>query len=329
MLYTFDNILPLLKDSGLTGRGGASYPVWKKWQMVHESVGDQKYVVCNGSEGEPGVFKDYHLLKNFPEKVVQGVKIAVEALEATKAFLYLRSKYFHELHQSLSTLSIGSPIECFEETGGYLAGEETTLINAIQGNYLEPAIKPPFPPQEGLWDKPTLVNNVETFYTIANILSGEYKQTRWYSITDKDGNKTCVELPISYTAKQVLEETKTLPDKPFFVQLGGGASGPIMLPEELDIPVGGSGAIIIYDRMSIDTTALMKTWANFFHTENCDKCIPCREGAYRIKEMLDTNTVDQKKLDDLFFTLENTSYCALGKSIPVPFRTLMEKIIHL
>ena len=326
--YQYKTIVKLLEASGLTGRGGASYPTWKKWQLVHESANDEKYVVCNGSEGEPGVFKDHHLLTNFPQIVVQGVKIAVEALEVTKAFLYLRSKYFHEFKTTLDPLCTGYPIECFEETGGYLAGEETTLIAAIQGNYLEPASKPPFPPQSGLWDKPTLISNVETFYTVAKIVAGDYKQTRWYSITDKDGKKQCIELPVTYTAKQVLQETGTLPEKAFFVQLGGGASGPIMLPEELNQPIGGSGAIIVYDKATTDTTQLMKTWAEFFHTENCDKCIPCREGAYRIKEMLGKNTLDLKILNDLFFSLENTSYCALGKSIPLPFQTLLQKILN-
>jgi NADH:ubiquinone oxidoreductase subunit F (NADH-binding) len=208
-----------------------------------------------------------------------------------------------------------------------LAGEETTLLNAIEGRErLEPRIKPPFPPQEGLWGYPTLINNVETFYFVSKIAKNEYKNTRFYSISGDVKNKGVFELSADCSIKQTLMETENYPNFDFFAQVGGGASGEILLEKELGRPVCGSGAILIFNKKKINPIALMKKWADFFIKENCDKCVPCREGTIRIKEILKEKKINKKKLQDIFFALKETSFCAFGKSVPLPFESLLSKV---
>jgi NADH:ubiquinone oxidoreductase subunit F (NADH-binding) len=321
------DIIQKLKEENLLGRGGAGFPTWQKWEMVKNAISDKKYIVCNGSEGEPGVFKDDFILKNYAEEVVRGIKIALETINNSSAYIYLRKDYYNKLKVKLEKLTQGVPITIFQETGGYLAGEETTLINAIEGKKrLEPKIKPPFPPQAGLFSCPTLINNVETFYFVSKIAKGEYKKTRFYSISGDIKNKGVFESPENYSITEVLERTKNYPNFDFFIQVGGGASGEILLKEELDRTVCGAGAIIVFNKKKTNLISLMKKWADFFAKENCDKCVPCREGIFRIKDMLKKGKIDQKEIEDILFVLKETSFCALGKSSAIPFASLLNKV---
>ena len=172
-----NNIIQKLKKAKLTGRGGAGFSTSLKWEMVRQAKGDKKYVVCNASEGEPGVKKDWYLLEKYPEKVIDGMMIAIKYLKADEAFLYLNPDYYEKLKNKLKPLILHLPIKLFKKDhlAGYVGGTETTALNHIEGHKIEPKLRPPFPVTNGLWGMPTLVNNVETFYDVSLINSGKYK----------------------------------------------------------------------------------------------------------------------------------------------------------
>ncbi len=321
------SIIEKLKASNLLGRGGAAYPTWQKWTAVKEAKADKKYIICNASEGEPGVYKDGFILENYPEELINGLKIALETIDHSRAYLYLRHGYYQRFKKNLEKLTRGLPITLFEKSGHYISGEETTVIATIEGKRQEPSLKPPFPTQAGLWGYPTLINNVETFYYVSKIEKDSYHQTRLYSVNGEVENGGVYELPLNWPIEKVLKETKNWPGFDFFVQAGGGAAGEILLPEELGQPIAGAGAIIVYHRQKTNPLTLMKKWAIFFMDGNCDKCVPCREGVFRIAEMLESEKVDRKIIDDLCFVLEKTSFCPLGRSTVIAFRSLTNKLL--
>ena len=326
------DIISKLKESGLTGRSGSGFPTGLKWETVKGAVADKKYIVCNGSEGEPDVSKDSFILENYPEEVVKGIKIALETIDNSSAYIYLKSDFYNKYKTVLEEMIGDFPIIIFKKVGGYLAGEETCVCEVIEGKSPVPRIKPPYPSEAGLWGYPTLINNVETFYQVAQIAEDNYKGGRLYSIAGDVEKPGTYELLENMTIKQILQETGNLPDmnendeKSFFIQ-AGGISGEILLPEELDQKLKGIGGIVVYDREKTDPMSLMKKWAEFFMAENCDKCTPCREGVYRINEMLKKEEIDKEKMDDFLFVLEQTSFCALGKGVAVPFRSLINKLL--
>ncbi|MDD3191014.1 MAG: NADH-ubiquinone oxidoreductase-F iron-sulfur binding region domain-containing protein [Candidatus Pacebacteria bacterium] len=322
-----EDMIAKIKEAGLTGRGGAGFPTGVKWEMVKSQKADKKYIICNGSEGEPGVFKDKYLLEKYPEVVVEGIKIALETVDHSLAYIYLNKEYYKQFSKKLEKLCDGLPIVIFEKKWGYLGGEETAVCEVIEGKRPIVRKKPPFPGESGLWGFPTLVNNVETFYHVGRIKEGNFKNTKFFCVSG-DVKKECVwEFPAEYTIRQVLEETGNFPEFDFFVQAGGGASGEILLPSELDQEICGASSIIIFNKEKTDPYELMRKWAEFFLEENCDKCVPCREGVYRISEMVKTEKLDREFLNELFFVLENTSFCSLGRGVAVPFRSLINKVL--
>lgn len=320
------NIIEKIKEADLRGRGGAGFPAAAKWQMVLDAPGGAKYVICNVSEGEPAVAKDGYLLKNHLETVMEGMKIALETIKGSTGIIYLRQDYFEEYREKLMKLAQGLPVEIFKETCGYLGGEETTLLEVIEGNRAEPRFKPPYPPQSGLRGKPTLINNLETFYYVAKIAKGEYKGDRFYTISGKVKNPGVYELPGAWSIKKVLEETGNLPGFEIFVQAGGGASGAILLGGELNQPLSGIGSIVVYDLKNADLTDIMKRWAAFFINENCGKCVPCREGVYRLNEMLVNKAFDLNAAVEIIAVLKETSFCPFGKGVANSFESLINKL---
>lgn len=334
------DIIEKLKKAELKGRGGAEFPTGLKWEMVKKEKAEKKYVICNASEGEPGVFKDGYILENYPEEVVEGMKIAIKNLgDNVSGYIYLRKDYFEKFKEKLEKLVAKLPIELFCETGGYLCGEESTLIESIEGKREEPRVKPPFPTQKGLFGFPTLVNNVETFYYVSKIAKGEYKKTRFYSICfahlpagiieREPYRKGVFELSEDMTIGEILEKTKNTPPFEFFLQIGGGASGKIIKKEEIGEKVCGAGAIVIYNLKETDPVLLLKEWVSFFMRENCDKCVPCREGLFRIYEDLEDGKIDKKILNDIIFVLEKASFCGLGKGAAMAIKTFSEKILKI
>ncbi|MFC1656613.1 NADH-ubiquinone oxidoreductase-F iron-sulfur binding region domain-containing protein [Patescibacteria group bacterium] len=322
-----------LKKSELTGRGGAGFPTWQKWELFAKAFGEPKYIVCNCAEGEPGVEKDRHILENHPEDVVAGIKVALDTFPKSQAYIYIRKDYHQKFGPILEKLVGNLPIKLFQKTGGYLAGEESTICSVLTDGKIEPKIRPPYPCDCGILDKPTLVNNLETFYHIAQVEQGQYKKTRFYTISGDIKNSGVFELPEDFTIEQVLKKTDNYPDfdpsvdeAGFFVQSGGAMSGEIKLSDELDQTVRGQGAIVVYDKYNTDPDELLERWIDFFYKENCDKCVPCREGVYRIKEMLQKQTIKIQTLKDIFYVMEKTSFCALGSAVVVPVKSLIEKI---
>jgi len=320
------DLIEKLKKADLKGRGGAAYPTWMKWNLVKEAQGENKYVVCNGSEGEPGVFKDKFILENYPEEVIDGIKLAMKAVGAKEAFIFLNKEYFKDFGAKLKKIIKNDKISLFQKKGGYLSGEETTLLNELEEKRPEPRLRPPYLVVSGYLVSPTLVNNVETFYCVSKIAKDEYKKTRFYSISGDAVNPGVFEFSENWPIKKVLEETKNWPEFDFFVQIDGGASGEIFLPNELSCPAQGNGAVIIYNKKMTDPMQLMRRWVEFFIKNNCDKCTPCREGVYRLKEILDKDKLDKKTIEELFFAMEETAFCPLGKGVSRPFKSLIAKL---
>lgn len=321
------DIITKIKEANLVGRGGAGFPTWMKWEAVKKEEGKKIYIIANGSEGEPDVFKDEHILKNYPAEFIGGIKIALETFANSEAIIYLNHKYYDKYKKKLEKFVGNAPISFFRKTAGYLAGEETGLLNHIEGRRVEPRPKPPYPAQAGLYNLPTLVNNIETYYRVYEIANSTYSGQAFFSITGDVKKKGVFEFPENYSVKKILEETGNWPSFDFFVQYGGGAAGTIYLPEELNEPKKGATSIIVFDRQKTDALKLMKKWAEFYSKENCDKCTPCRESSIRILEMMDANKLDFDKLNDMFFVLEKTSFCPLGKGMATPYRTLIEKVL--
>ena len=326
-LFFMEDIILKLKECQLLGRSGSNFPTWLKWEMVKKAKAKKKYVVCNGAEGEPGVFKDKFLLENFAEEVIEGIKIALFTLKAEKAFLYLKKDYYQKFKEKLKKLIKNLPIILFEKPEGYLAGEETALIQAIEGKTPLPTLKPPFPTERGLFGYPTLINNVETFYYVGKVFNNEYQNKRFYCISGEVKNPGVFELPIDFSILEVLKSTNNLPDFDFFVQVGGGALGEILLKRELNQKIRGLASIIVFNKEKTDPFSLMKNWVNLFLKENCDRCVPCREGVFRLAEMIEKRKLEKEKLEDLFFVLKNTSFCALGKAVSLPFESLIKKLL--
>lgn len=322
-----EDIIAKLKEAGLKGRGGAGFPTAAKWEALKNAQGDKKYAICNASEGELNVFKDGYLLENYPEDVINGIDIAIRELGCSSAYLYLNKDYYEKYKDNLSKIIGDKPIILFKKIAGYIGGEETAACELIEGRRAQPRRKPPFLTDSGLFGCPTLMNNVETFYYVSKISKGEYEKKRFYSVNGDVKHVGVYELPEDWTMEQVLKETDNYPDFDFFAQAGGGASGEILLPPELNKPVSGAGSITIYNKGTTDVYALMEKWAEFFHYGNCDKCLPCREGAYRIHEMIKSRDIDYELLKSIFNSL-NASFCALGKGIPLPFTGLIEKVIQ-
>ncbi len=322
-----EDIIARIKESGLTGRGGAGFPTGMKWEMVKDAPGDRKYIICNSSEGEPGVFKDLYLWENHMEEVVEGIKIALETIDHSTAYIYLNHSYHAKFKIKLEGLCKDIPIVIFEKKWGYLGGEETAACEVIEGRRPIVRKKPPFPGEAGLWGFPTLINNVETFYHVAKIAKGGFKDTKFFCVSGAAKKEGVWELPSATSVREVLEKSGNMPDFDYFLQVGGGATGEILLPEEINQIVKGASSIIIFDREKTDPYELMQRWADFFMEENCDKCVPCREGVYRIAEMVRKKELDKEFLDDLFFTLDNSSFCSMGRSVVPPFRSLINKIL--
>ncbi|MFH1822350.1 MAG: NADH-ubiquinone oxidoreductase-F iron-sulfur binding region domain-containing protein [Patescibacteria group bacterium] len=323
------NILNKIKQAGLVGRGGACFPTAEKWQMVKEAKGEKKYVVCNASEGEPGVSKDGYILENFGDRVIDGIKIAIDFLSAEKAYIYINHKYHKKYASKLIDLIWKNPIELFIKPigSGYIGGEETSILNAIEGRRIEPRLRPPFPPTNGLWEYPTLINNVETLYNVSLVAKGEFKNKRFYTINGDCMNNGVYDLADSLTIEKILKETENYPKFPFFVQVGGNGSGEILNSKQLKTPAIGAGSITVYSIIKNKPKDLIKNWLNFFLEESCGQCVPCREGVYRLTEVINNPNPDWKIISDLLTNLDDTAFCGLGCVVPVPIRSFIKNVL--
>ncbi len=311
--------------------GGACFPSHAKWAMVKNAVGEKKYVVCNGSEGEPGVSKDEYILEHYPERVIDGMKIAIDFLQAEKGYLFLNYAYNKKLNKKLTALLKDSKIEIFSKPigSGYIGGEESAVLNAIEGRRIEPRLKPPFPSEKGLWLCPTLINNVETFYNISLVNGGKYENKRFYTITGDCPNEGVYELPDDFTVEKILNQTKNYPKFSFFVQVGGLASGEFFNSSQLKKPAGGAGSIAVFSVKKNNFKKIIKNSLNFFMNESCGQCVACREGTYRLNEVFSKEKVDWDLFNRLLDDLSDASFCALGSSVSVSIKSLMENVYKI
>jgi bidirectional [NiFe] hydrogenase diaphorase subunit len=370
---TPQTVIEQISKSGLRGRGGGGYPTGLKWGMVAKAGKGQKYVICNGDEGDPGAFMDRSVLESDPQRVIEGMAIAAYAVGASKGYLYVRAEY--PLAISRLTVSLrearrrgllGSnicgttfafDIEIRIGAGAFVCGEETALIASIEGQRGQPRPRPPYPAVSGLWNCPTLINNVETFANIAPILRNgpewyssigteRSKGTKVFALTGKITNTGLIEIPMGLTLREIIFDIGGgIPDGHAFkaVQTGGPSGG--CIPEEhLDLSVSydalitagsmmGSGGMIV-----MDDTSCMVNVARFFMefcmTESCGKCIPCRAGTAQMFDLLskicdgEATHADLDLLIDLCDVVKNTSLCGLGMTAPNPVLSTLRYFKH-
>ena len=360
---TPEDVIQILLDSGLRGRGGAGFPTGLKWKFAAANEADQKYVCCNADEGDPGAFMDRSILEGDPHAVLEAMAIAGYAIGASQGYIYVRAEYpiavkrleiainqareYGLLGKNIFDSGFDFDIELRLGAGAFVCGEETALMTSIEGNRGEPRPRPPFPALKGLFKKPTIFNNVETFANIPQIIvngpewfasmgTENSKGTKVFALGGKIHNTGLVEVPMGTTLREIVEEIGGgIPNgKKFKAAQTGGPSGGCIPAEHLDVPIDydnlkkigsmmGSGGLIIMDE---DTCMvdIAKFFLEFTVDESCGKCTPCRIGTRRMLEILEKITKGQAtmedldKLEELCYHLQSSSLCALGQTAPNP-----------
>jgi NADP-reducing hydrogenase subunit HndC len=361
-------VIKIIDESGLQGRGGAGFPVGRKMSFVASAQGDQKYVICNADESEPGTFKDRLILEGDPHAIVEAMAISGYAVGASEGYIYIRGEYAlgykrlekaiqqaHELGflgQNLFGSDFSFKIHIHAGAGAYICGEETALIESIEGKRGEPRARPPYPPTYGLWGKPTLVNNVETLANIPPILRNGASWYRQFGTPSSPGTKVftilgnvnvtgLIEVPMGITQREVIGIYAKGMKKDSTLKLiqSGGSSGSITPASLQDTPLDfesfrkagvslGSGALLICDQHTC-VVDLAKVLMQFFRFESCGKCTPCRIGTQRSYEILDRISQGSGSLEDLDElqrlgeTMEVLSNCGLGQTAAVAARDIM------
>lgn len=332
-----------IKKSVLLGRGGAGFPTGKKWEFTRAARSKEKYLICNADEGEMGTFKDRFLLEKDPFTLIEGIAIASYAIGAKKAFIYLRAEYASLLGLINNAIEQAKPkikesleldIEVCVGQGAYVCGEETALIESIEGKRGEARFRPPFPPSKGLWNKPTAINNVETLMNIPQIIingadwfkgigTEKSKGSKVFSVCGDVDKQGVYELSMGSSLKELLDLAGARDTK--MVQVGG-ASGRIITENDLGTPLSfetvlGSGGVIVYNKSRGVVEAALKTM-EFFKEESCGKCVPCREGTTAMLNILDRlnqkkgRAQDMENLETISYTMSLASLCGLGQAAP-------------
>ncbi len=342
---TPEAVINEVKAAGLRGRGGAGFPCGMKWEMTRKAPGSKKALICNADEGEVGVFKDRYIIQNDPFTLVEGLAIAAHALGAEQAHIYLRGEY-RFLHDLLTgaIAQAGArgflkhvDIEVRQGAGAYICGEESALMESIEGKRGEVRYRPPFPPTKGLWGQPTVINNVETLSNIPQlILNGadwfskigteRSKGTKVFSISGDVARPGVHELVLGTPLKELVVDLAGAKDVKM-VQVGG-ATGRIVPEAMLESPLSfesilGAGSIIVYDK-SRDTIDIVHRTLEFLAEESCGKCSPCREGTIALVEILGKlsdgcgTERDIKLLEELSSAMALSALCGLGQAAPTP-----------
>ncbi|MEI6835860.1 MAG: NADH-ubiquinone oxidoreductase-F iron-sulfur binding region domain-containing protein [Candidatus Falkowbacteria bacterium] len=339
------DIISKISQANLHGRGGAGFPVAIKWQAVKDAlVKDKKssyYIVINAAEGEPGVKKDAYILENHANLVLEGVKASVDALGFKRLagiYCFINHEYYKlyakkinkllNSHQFLA-LKIFWHFSLKPQTLSYISGEETAILNIIEGKRHEPRLKPPLPVNYGLWGLPTLVNNVETFYQVALVKNNLFDSRRFYTINGEIARPGVYHLPDDWKIEDVLRLTGNWPSYKFFVQVGGDVSGEVLNSTQLNKTVGGSGSITVYSWFDHSQEEMIGRWLNFFKEGSCGKCTPCREGTYRLLELFEAKKTYSPEFWDVLELLKEGSFCAYGKSIALPLSSYYKNILKI
>jgi NADH:ubiquinone oxidoreductase subunit F (NADH-binding)/NADH:ubiquinone oxidoreductase subunit E len=373
---TPEQVIEEIRRSGLRGRGGAGYPTWIKWAKLREAAGSTRYVICNGDEGDPGAFMDRMLMESYPYRVLEGIAIAAYATGATEGWLYVRAEYRLAVERLTEALrrcnergllgGVGPPgnrplhLHIMQGAGAFVCGEETALIATLEGRRGTPRLRPPYPAEQGLWGRPTLVNNVETFAIVPWILrnganafaalgTAASKGTKVFALAGKVRRGGLIEVPMGITIRQIVEEigggvreeqtaAGRRPRRFKAVQIGGPSGG--CIPAELaDTPVDyealgavgaimGSGGLVVLDETDC-MVDIARYFLAFTQGQSCGKCAPCRIGTRRMLEILDRlcagqgRADDLEKLEHLARMVRGGSLCGLGQTAPNPVLTTL------
>ncbi len=356
-------VIEEIKASGIRGRGGAGFPTGMKWELTKASEGKQKYVVCNADEGDPGAFMDRSILEGDPHSVLEAMAIAAYCIGANQGYIYVRAEYpiavkrlqiaidqardYGILGKNIWDTDFSFDIEIRLGAGAFVCGEETALLESIEGKRGQPRVKPPYPATSGLWGKPTLINNVETYANIAQII---LKGSQWYASIGTENSKGTkvfalggnvnniglVEVPMGTTLREIVFDIGGgIPNgREFKAAQTGGPSGGCIPKEHLDTPIDyeslkeigsmmGSGGLIVMDDTKC-MVSLAKFYLEFTVSESCGKCTPCRIGTKRMHEILEKlcngegSELDIYKLEKLASNIQKASICGLGQSAPNP-----------
>ncbi len=346
-----EEIMEIVKEAGIRGRGGAGFPTAIKWKFCRDAPGDQKYMICNADEGDPGAFMNRSLIEGDPHAVLEGMIIAAYTIGATKGYVYIRAEYplaIERLENAIGQMKklgllgeniLGSgfdfEIKIKKGAGAFVCGEETALMASIEGNRGMPRSRPPFPAQSGLWGKPTNINNVETLGTIPNIIRNGAEWYTQYGTESSKGTKTfalagrvrrtgLIEVPMGMTLRKIIFDIGGGLFKDFKAVQTGGPSGGCLSEEFLDTPIDyenlakagsimGSGGLIVLDE---DTCIvdLARYFLNFTQSESCGKCVPCRVGTRHLYEILDKISKGEGEIEDLQ-KLENLGNVIKGSAL--------------
>ena len=366
---TQDEVIEEVSKSGLRGRGGAGFPTGKKWLFTKMAEDDQKYVVCNADEGDPGAFMDRSILEGDPHCVIEAMMIAGYAVGANKGYIYVRAEYpiavkrfqiaidqakeYGILGENIWNTGFSFDLEIRLGAGAFVCGEETALLESIEGRRGQPRVKPPFPANKGLWQKPTLINNVETYANITKIIlngadwyasigTEKSKGTKVFALGGNVTNIGLVEVPMGTTLREIVYDIGGgIPNgREFKAAQTGGPSGGCIPREHLDTPIDyeslaaigsmmGSGGLIVMDDSKCMVN-LAKFYLGFTVDESCGKCTPCRIGTKRMLEILEKLTdgkatmEDLEKLETLANNIKLSSVCGLGQTAPNPVLSTMK-----
>ena len=370
---TPQDVIDEIKKSGLRGRGGGGFPTGLKWELASKNHADQKYVVCNADEGDPGAFMDRSILEGDPHSVIEAMAICGYTMGATKGLVYIRAEYPLAIHRLKIALDqargyglLGNDImgtgfhfdiEIRYGAGAFVCGEETALIHSMEGLRGEPTVKPPFPAESGYKEKPTNVNNVETFANVPVILlngadwfakigTEKSKGTKVFALAGKINNVGLIEVPMGTTLREVIFEIGggIKNGKKFKAVQTGGPSGGCLTEKHLDTPIDfdnliaagsmmGSGGMIVMDEDDC-MVSVAKFFLEFTVEESCGKCAPCRIGNKRLFELLEKITKGQGTMDDLdrlhnlSLVIKDTSLCGLGQTSPNPVLATLDNFYN-
>lgn len=363
-----EEVIEEVRKSGLRGRGGAGFLTGKKWEICRAADSDVKYIICNADEGDPGAYMDRSLLEGNPHSVIEGMIIGAYAIGASEGYIYVRMEYplavnnvtialdqakkLRLLGDSILGSEFNFDIHIFRGAGAFVSGEETSLMASIEGRRAFPKQRPPFPAQEGLWGKPTNINNVETWANVPLIINKgadwysdigtrKSKGTKIFSLVGKINNTGLVEVPMGISLKEIIYDIGggIKDNKKFKAVQTGGPSGGCIPKEKLDLLIDfdnltkagsmmGSGGMIVMDEETC-MVDVARYFLNFTQEESCGKCVPCRLGTRQLVEILTRITQgkgeegDIKKLEDLSKAIKAGSLCGLGQTAPNPVLTTL------
>ncbi|WP_130863301.1 NADH-quinone oxidoreductase subunit NuoF [Bacilliculturomica massiliensis] len=358
-----DDVIDIIKRSGLRGRGGAGFPTGVKWEFAARAKGDKKYVCCNADEGDPGAFMDRSVLEGDPHAIIEAMTIAAYAIGADQGYIYVRAEYpiavkrleiaisqakeYGLLGKNIFGTDFNFDLEVRLGAGAFVCGEETALMTSIEGKRGEPRPRPPFPANQGLFGKPTILNNVETLANVAQIIlkgpewfasmgTEKSKGTKVFALGGKVTNVGLVEIPMGTTLREIVEEIGGgVPNgKKFKAAQTGGPSGGCIPAQHFDVPIDydnlialgsmmGSGGLIVMDEDNC-MVDIAKFFLGFTVDESCGKCSPCRIGTRRLYEILDRITKgegemeDLERLETLCHHIKASALCGLGQTAPNP-----------